>query len=203
MGLGYLILRLCNIQGKYGRELVSPLGTYLRLVKVPVVNVWSQDRWLWPKTILGELHIVQSPVLKSSVQFHVQKDDSEEIALIQSVEVESDLNVDFSHLTWPTLSGSEQQQAQVLLDKYAKVFSQGDGDLGCTDLLQHTIPLLDDVPLRQQYRRLPPSQYDLVKTHIQELVEQGIAKPNCSPYASPIVVKKGWFYSVMHRLSTT
>ncbi|KAL0154049.1 hypothetical protein M9458_050649 [Cirrhinus mrigala] len=179
------------VDGRLPGDLLVPsacLAVTSGMVNVPVVNVGSQDRWLWPKTILGELHIVQSPVLKSSVQFHVQNDDSEEVALIQSVEVESNPNVDFSHLTWPTLSCSERQQAQALLEKYANVFSHGDGDLGCTDLLQHTIPLLDDAPLRQRYRRLPPSQYDLVKTHIQELVEQGIVKPSCSPYASPIVV---------------
>ncbi|KAI2654721.1 Retrovirus-related Pol polyprotein from transposon 17.6 [Labeo rohita] len=179
------------VDGRLLGDLLVPsacLAVTSGMVKVPVVNVGSQDRWLWPKIILGELHIVQSPVLKSSVQFHVQNDDSEEVALIQSVEVESNPNVDFSHLTWPMLSCSERQQAQALLEKYANVFSHGDGDLGCTDLLQHTITLLDDAPLRQRYRRLPPSQYDLVKTHIQELVEQGIVKPSCSPYASSIVV---------------
>lgn len=54
--------------------------------------------------------------------------------------------------------------------------------------MEHTIPLLDETPVRQRYRRLPPSQYDQVKMHIQELVDQGVVKQSCSPYASPIVV---------------
>lgn len=179
------------VEGRLPGDLLVPsacLSVACGVVKVPVINVGSQDRWLWPKTVLGELHIVPAPALASPIQFHLQNDDSEAVAVIQSVEVESSSNVDFSQLTWPNLSCREHQQAQALLEKYAHVFSRGDGDLGCTDLLQHTIPLLDDVPVRQRYRRLPPSQYDLVKTHIRELVEQDIAKPSCSPYASPIVV---------------
>lgn len=42
--------------------------------------------------------------------------------------------------------------------------------------------------MRQRYRRLPPTQLALVKAHIQELVDRGVSRPSCSPYASPIVV---------------
>lgn len=62
--------------------------------------------------------------------------------------------------------------------------------MGCTHLVQHEIPVLDNVPVRQRYRRLSPSQYEQVKTHISELLEQGIVRPSCSPYSSPIVVQK-------------
>ena len=92
--------------------------------------------------------------------------------------------------TWPNLTDSEQQQAKSLLQRYSAAFSRGEGQLGCTDLLEHEIPLVDETPVRQRYRRLPPSQYDVVKTHIQELLEQGVVKNSCSPYSSPIVVVK-------------
>ncbi|KAL1247799.1 hypothetical protein QQF64_023175 [Cirrhinus molitorella] len=35
----------------------------------------------------------------------------------------------------------------------------------------HGIPLLDSVPVRQWYRRIPPSEYEVVKTHINQLLE--------------------------------
>lgn len=56
------------------------------------------------------------------------------------------------------LSGEEQAQVQALLQKYHFVFSAHEGDLGCTNLLLHDIPLLDDTPVRQRYRRVPPSE---------------------------------------------
>lgn len=167
-----------------------------------MINVGTQDRWLQPKTTLGQLHVVQSLVPACPVQFQVQENEHEQVATVQSVQVESDPSLDFSQLSWSTLSHWQKEEARTLLKKYQCTFSCGDGDLGCTDLLQHTIPLLDEVPVRQRYRRLPPSQYDLVKSHIQELVFQGVASPSCSPYASPIVVvKKRWLNSVMCRLS--
>ncbi len=81
------------------------------------------------------------------------------------------------------LSRLEQEEAKALLQKYSVVFSQNDGDLGCTNLIEHEIPLLDDTPIPQRYRQLPPSQYDLVKAHIQELLEQGVGRVSCSPFS--------------------
>ena len=95
---------------------------------------------------------------------------------------------DLSTLSWPALSSSEHQDARALLEKYQDSFSQGEADLGCTPLVHHTIPLLDNAPTCQRYRRLPPSQYELVKTHIQGLLEQEVIRPSCSPYSAPIVV---------------
>uniref|UniRef100_A0AAV2K420 Uncharacterized protein n=1 Tax=Knipowitschia caucasica TaxID=637954 RepID=A0AAV2K420_KNICA len=34
-----------------------------------------------------------------------------------------------------------------------------DEDLGYTDNVQHEIPVLDEVPINQPYRRIPPNQY--------------------------------------------
>lgn len=112
------------------------------------------------------------------------------VAIVQVVAVEEHPSVDFSQLAWPNLSSQEELEARNLLERYSDIFSRGEGDLGCTTLVEHTIPLLDETPVRQHYRRLPPSQYDHVKMHMQELVDQGIVKQSCSPYASPIVVVK-------------
>lgn len=91
-------------------------------------------------------------------------------------------------ITWPNLSPSQEQAGQALLEKYSTVFSRDEGDIGCTDLVQHDIPLTNEVPVRQRYRRLPPSQYDLVKAHIGELLDRGVVQVSCSPYSSPIVI---------------
>lgn len=68
------------------------------------------------------------------------------------------------------------------------MFSEHNGDLGCTSLVQHKIPVMDTAPVQQRYRHLPPLQFDQVKAHVQGLVEKGIAQPSSSPYASPIIV---------------
>lgn len=64
----------------------------------------------------------------------------------------------------------------MLLQKYSGIFSTFEGDLGCTNLISHDIPLLDDVPLGQRYRCIPPSEYEAVKAHIRQLLDAQVIK---------------------------
>ncbi len=86
------------------------------------------------------------------------------------------------------LSQGEQGEVMALLKQCKSVFSAHDGDLGCTDMISHEIPLLDSVPIHQRYRRIPPSEYEVVKSHINQLLETNVIRESCSPYASPIVL---------------
>lgn len=86
------------------------------------------------------------------------------------------------------LDGIEQHKVRALLLKYESVFSAFDGDLGVTNLIEHSIPLLDDVPLSQRCRRIPPPEYEAVKSHINQLRATQVIRENSSPYASPIVL---------------
>ena len=86
------------------------------------------------------------------------------------------------------LTEEEQAEVRSLLEEYSSVFATHDGDLGCTNLISHDIPLLDDVPVRQRYRRIPPSEYEAVKAHINQLLEAQVIKESRSPYASSIVL---------------
>lgn len=70
------------------------------------------------------------------------------------------------------------------------MFSAHDGDLGCTTPISHDIPLVDEAPVRQRYQRIPPSGYEAVKAHINQLLEAQVIWESCSPYASPVVLVK-------------
>lgn len=120
--------------------------------------------------------------------FTEEMEDHDTVAIVRTVTTESSPSADFSNLSWPNLSSEQHQKGIELLQKHTAVFSQGEGDLGCTTLVEHEIPLTDAVPVRQRYRRLPPSQYEQVKAHIQELLDRGVMRSSCSPYSSPIVV---------------
>lgn len=162
------------------------------VVEIPVTNVSLQDVWLQPHTMLGALHIVQ--VMSSGCAVNIVEGCSgEQVAVVQSAEMKATPSIDCSNMSWPTLSAAQEHGVKALLQKHSNVFSQGEGDIGCATVVEHQIHLTDDVPIRQRYRRLPPSQYDQVKAHIQQLLETGIVKPSSSPYSSPIVIvqKKG------------
>lgn len=162
-------------------------------VNVPVVNVGEEDQWLRSKTVLGTLHLADVHPSSQAVQVEEQTLDQErQVVFIQSTAVETTPLLSpppgLSELNWPDLPPEDVQTAKRLLTKYRDAFSLHEGDLGCTDLIHHEIPLIDDAPVRQRYRRLPPSQFSLVKAHIQELLQQGIVRVSSSPYSSPIVV---------------
>lgn len=86
------------------------------------------------------------------------------------------------------LPDQEQTDVKLLLHKYQLVFSAHDGDLGCTNLILLDIPLLDDVPVRQRYRRIPQSEYEAVKVHINQLLESQVIRESSSPYVFPIIL---------------
>lgn len=91
------------------------------------------------------------------------------------------------------LPAGEQGKVRFLLAKYT-VFAAHDGELRCTNCtnwaIAHDIPLLDDAPVQKRYRRIPPFDYEVVKEHIDKLVESQVIRESSSPYASPIVLVK-------------
>lgn len=156
-------------------------------VYIPVVNVGTTEIILYPRTSLGTLSgvfVISLPEGITEVRSLTATVGSHSSLVPSIVEDQIDA-IDLS-----VLAGEEQSRVRALLHKYKFVFSAHEGDLGCTNLLSHDIPLLDDTPVRQRYRRIPPSEYEVVKSHINQLLEAQVIRESCSPYASPIVLVK-------------
>ena len=152
---------------------------------IPIVNVGTSDLLLYPRTEVGVLREVRVVSLPSGV-----KEVPSYLATVASQAVTSTLQDQVDAVNLSALSAEEREEACLLLGKYASVFSSHDGDLGCTNLIAHEIPLLDDTPIRQRYRRIPPSEYEVVKEHISQLLDAQVIRESCSPFASPIVLVK-------------
>ena len=86
------------------------------------------------------------------------------------------------------LEPGEAAQLRELLRQHYSTFTWKDSDLGFTDRVKHEIYLMDDVPIAQPYRRIPPAVLGEVKAHISDLLSRSIITPSSAPYASPIVV---------------
>ena len=150
---------------------------------IPVINVGTTDVLLYPRTRLGSLCGAQVISLPPGV--------TEVKSITASVSAQGATSVaqdELASIDLATLSDEDQREVRSLLQRYRSVFSTHDGDLGCSNLISHNIPLLDDAPVRQRYRRIPPSEYEEVKSHINQLLETKIIRESCSPYASPIVL---------------
>lgn len=151
---------------------------------IPVVNVGTTDVFLlYPQTCLGSLCVAQVVSLPWGMTEVRLTTASVSAQGATSVAQDRLASVDLA-----TLPEEDQREVRSLLQWYSSIFSTHDGDLGCSNLISHNIPLLDDAPVWQRYRRLPPSEYEEEKSHINQLLEAKITKESCNPYASPIVL---------------
>ena len=155
------------------------------VVWVPVTNVGRLGARVAGRTPLGTLFVPQRAT-PAGDRWELEEEGP--VVVVRSVAAGTGGHLDLSEVVWTDLTPEQVRQGKQLLGAYADVFSQSDVDLGCTTELQHEIPLTDEVPVRQRYRRLPPSQYEQVREHIQGLLEGGVIRPSTSPYASPIVL---------------
>lgn len=179
-------------------SLPSGLVLYPAVVKVcrgtayvPIVNVNRTAVKLRPRCPLGMLHQAQIVSLPAGISEVYTESHDLEVARVNSHVGQVDPMYEIiKSVDLQALSALDQLKVRDLLSKYASVFSAHEGDLGCTNLIMHEIPLVDDVPVRQRYRRIPPSDYDTVKAHINQLLEAQVIRESCSPYASPIVLVK-------------
>ena len=87
------------------------------------------------------------------------------------------------------LSPLQQQQLNDLFKELSDVFSQGEGDLGRTPLLEHTIET-QGPPLRQPYRRQNPAVRREGMAQVQQMLASNVIRPSNSPCASPVVMVK-------------
>ena len=76
-----------------------------------------------------------------------------------------------------------------LLTSYADVFSKDDEDVGRTDLVRHTIPVVPGTtPIRQPPRRLGPEKDKEVEEQVAQLIEKGLVEPGGGAWSSPVVL---------------
>ena len=87
------------------------------------------------------------------------------------------------------LSLLQQQQLNGLFKEFSDVFSQGEDDIGCTLLLEHTIETHGPL-LRQPYRRQNPAVRWEEMVHVQQMLASDVIRPSNSPWASPVVMVK-------------
>lgn len=145
------------------------------LLYAPVVNVSNSAVWLPPCYTVGTVQCVISTSAGATTSVSINPSWEECHAYVSVLQASPCLNA--SDITMPDFDGLSPQQAsqaQTLFNRYHNIFSRDEGDLGCTSLITHEIPLLDSAPVRQPYRRIPPSQYDTVKAHIQQLLDSQV-----------------------------
>lgn len=81
-----------------------------------------------------------------------------------------------------------KSQLVQLIKRHQDVFSKHKLDCGKAKDFVHRIHLLDDRPFRLPYRRVPPAQYQKLRSVLSEMEEQEIIRKSYSEWASPLVL---------------
>ena len=82
----------------------------------------------------------------------------------------------------------EEQSIQELLAKYADIIYTDMKELAKTNIIQHTIHLLNSTPIAQGCRPMDQRDRNWLKKELDELLEKGIIRESMSPWATPIVI---------------
>ena len=80
--------------------------------------------------------------------------------------------------------------AKAMLQRHASVFASPEDDLGCTDAVRQRIRTTDDRPVTQPYRRIPPTQLEEVKDHLDKLLRAGVIVPSYGNDSPIVLVRK-------------
>ena len=86
------------------------------------------------------------------------------------------------------LNSCEAEKLKGLLRKSTDVFALDDNELGCTDVVCHTIDTGDNPPVKQPPYRAPMIYREKIAEMVTEMQERGIVQPSTSPWASPVVL---------------
>ena len=77
---------------------------------------------------------------------------------------------------------------KTLLSQHTDIFEMDSSELSHSNVVQHVINTGDSAPSKQHPYRTPIVQKDKTAQFIKQMEQQGIVKPSCSPWASPVVL---------------
>ena len=72
--------------------------------------------------------------------------------------------------SWPLELADSTQS---LLAEYHNIFSLEPSELGCTHSNEHMIKVINDAPLKEQFKQIPPPLVNEVHTNLQEMLDSG------------------------------
>ena len=167
------------------RSLVSPCNNK---VVARVLNTTGETLVLYQGTKIAKLEKISESCISS-----IEPGSIESQCSATSPHDNDISNEKHELLWWAVEEGqgdlTEAEKEKFLID-FSDIFSTSKADIGRTSRLQHSIDTGDSPPIRQPVRHLPPHRKQEVRTLLQQMKDQDVIQPSCSPWAAPIVLVK-------------
>ena len=81
-----------------------------------------------------------------------------------------------------------KNKALNLLAEYHNIFVLEDGEMGCTDVVEHNIEVTDPRPFKERPRNIPSGLLEEVKEHMDHLLNVGAIKPSKSAWSNAVML---------------
>ena len=190
---------------RYGTAIVEPLSTAITGNILTLNTLVASDSFLAKVMNNSPTGVTLNPgtrigVIRSATVYHPGKVEVGLNEIMLSTVVRLDESAQMTRkepiadvLADLDLSGLQDNpaaldKARAIFERHVGIFASSEDDLGCTDAVKHRIITSDDRPVAQPYRRVPPTQLDEVKEHLEKLLRTGVIVPSHSDHASPIVL---------------
>lgn len=154
--------------------LVTLPSTTSRKIPVIMKNETEHDVLVPAKSVIAELHSLQSVIIKEAVT-----ESGNPMKAAQP------FTIDFGDSPIPE---EWKDRISQKLWSIPEVFALHDLDFGRTDKVTHRIRLHDETPFKHRARPIHPQDYDAVRKHLQELLNAGVIRESESSFSSPIIV---------------
>ena len=91
----------------------------------------------------------------------------------------------------PELTKEQKSQILQLIDKFPETFADNPRAPRACNTVKHRIRTIDEKIVREKVRRLPSKWKEDIDKQVQEMLNNGIIEPSCSPFNSnPLLVSK-------------
>ena len=71
-----------------------------------------------------------------------------------------------------------KERALDLLAEYHDIFTVEDGEMGCTEVAEHKIEVMDLKPFKERPRNIPSGLLEEVKDNLEHMLDVGVIKPS-------------------------
>ena len=156
-----------------------------RLINIPgrVMNVRSEPMLIKSGTAVANLHPV-TVVVSVPENVPASKHKAVDSQRPEMPQFRKTL-VDGAH---ESLEDNVRVALGDVLMEYADTFSLSATDLGCTDVVVHHIDTGEARPVRQPLRRNPAPHVEDISRQVDDMMDQRVIEPACSPWASNLVL---------------
>ena len=101
------------------------------------------------------------------------------------------------------LSDKQKNKVLSLLNRYESIITNNDECVGKTTLIKHRIITQDSPPVHHRPYRTSVSEREIIKSKVEEMLNNGIITPSSSPWSSPVVLVKkkngDWRFCIDYR----